>query len=187
MAGPSFDPTHAVRFDLQRGSVTAGGGERQVVLACAALDDLVLIAGTDAAAAVGRTMGASMGERVGARLGGARGVNASSIEAVVAHLGGELSISGFGVLTLERWGHAMVLVVDRPAVRDMTFLASILEGAVEAAAGRPVRCLALGRDVGSVRILVAGSAGVDRARALLAEGLAWGDVLARLQPKGGGA
>src|SRR5262245_58903912 len=133
MAGPTFDPTHTVRFDLQRGSVTAGGGERQVVLGCAALDDLVLIAGPEAAAAVGRTMGASLGERAAARLGGAKGVNAASSETVLAHLGGELSLSGFGVLTIERWGQAMVLVVDRPAVRDLTFLASILEGAVEAA------------------------------------------------------
>lgn len=185
MAGPTFDPTHAVRFDLQRGSVTAGDGERQVVVGCSALDDFVLIAGADAAASVGRTMGAAIGERVAFRLGGARSVNAASIETVVAHLGGELSISGFGVLTLERWGHAMVLVVERPAVRDIPFLAAILEGAVEAAAGRPVRCLALAREGSVVRVLAAGEAATAKAQAWLAEGVAWGEVLARLQPKGG--
>ena len=47
MAG--FDPTHSVRFDLPRGSVIAGGEERHVLLPCGALNDLVLIAGTEAA------------------------------------------------------------------------------------------------------------------------------------------
>jgi hypothetical protein len=187
MPGPTFDPTHAVRFDLQRGSVIAGTHERQVVVGCAALDDLVLIAGSEAATAVGRTMGASIGERVAARLGGPDGVRHASIETVVSHLGGELSLTGFGVLTIERWGLAMVLLVERPAVRDMVFLASILEGAVEAATARPVRCLALGRDGRNVRVLLAGEGAITRAQAWLAEGVAWGDVLARLQPKDGGA
>ena len=187
MAGPTFDPRHAIRFDLPRGSVTTGSNERHVVMSCAAIDDLVLIAGPEAATAVGRSFGASIGQRVATRLGGAMGVSDSSIETVVAHLGGELAIAGLGVLAIERWGRAMVVLVDRPAVSDLAFLASILEGALEAATARPVRCLALGRDGGAVRVLVAGAHGVDRASAWLAEGCAWGEVIARLQAKGDGA
>jgi hypothetical protein len=187
MAGPTFDPRHAIRFDLQRGSVTAGASERQVVLSASALDDFVLIAGPEAAGAVGRMMGVTLGKRVAARLGGAAGVSDSSLETVVAHLGGELSLAGLGALSIERWGRAMVMLVDRPAVSDLAFLASILEGALEAATERPARCLALGRDNAMVRVLVASDAAVARARAWLEDGERWGDVLARLQPKGGGA
>src|SRR4051812_6386011 len=97
MGGATFDPTNAVRFDLQRGSVTASG-ERHVLLSHVALDDFVLIAGPEAAAAVGRTIGTSFGKRVASRLGGASGVAASSLETVVAHLGGELSLAGLGSL-----------------------------------------------------------------------------------------
>ena len=66
MAG--FDPTHSVRIDLPRGSVIAGGEERHVLLSCAALNDLVLVAGTEAATAVGRALGNSIGARAAARL-----------------------------------------------------------------------------------------------------------------------
>lgn len=187
MAGPTFDPRHAVRFDLPRGSVTTGNNERHVVLSCAALDDLVLIAGPDAAGAVGRSLGASIGQRVANRLGGAIGVSDASIETVVTHLGGELAVTGLGVLAIERWGRAMVVLIDRPAISDLPFLAAILEGALEAATARPVRCVSLGRDGGAVRVLVAGSRAIDQAREWLAAGSGWGDVLARLQLKGAGA
>ena len=179
----TFDPTHAVRFDLPRGSVTAGANERHVLLTCAALDDLVMIAGPEASAAVGRSLGSALGSRVALRLGGAEAVGASSVETVLAHLCGELSLAGLGALAIERWGRALVLVVDRPAVADLTFLASILEGALETASGRPARCLSLGRDGTLARALVASDRTIERARSWLDEGLAWGEVVARLQAR----
>ncbi len=177
----TFDPTHAVRFDLPRGSVTAGANERHVLLTCAALDDLVMIAGPEAAAAVGRSLGSALGNRVASRLGGPSGVGASSVETVLAHLGGELSLAGLGTLAVERWGRALVMVVDRPAVADLGFLASILEGALETASGKPARCISLGRDGTLARALVASDASIERARSWLDEGIAWGEVLVRLQ------
>ena len=82
MAG--FDPTHAVRFELSRGRVVAGGDERSVVLPCAALDNLVLVAATEAAAAIGRAIGANVGQRIASRLGGAGGVRGASLERVMS-------------------------------------------------------------------------------------------------------
>jgi hypothetical protein len=184
MAG--FDPTHAVRFDLPRGSVTAGGEERHVLLSCAALDDLVLVAGSEAAAAVGRSLGASIGKRISERLGGAPAVRGASIERVVAEVAGELAVVGLGIASIERWGRALVVAIERPAVSDLPFLASILEGVLEGATDAVLRCAPLGRDGATkVRFLVANEAAATRARALLAEGVAWGDVLTRLQAKGG--
>jgi hypothetical protein len=158
-----------------------------VLVPCAALDDLVLIAGPEAAAAVGRALGASIGARIAARLGGTFGLRGASLERVVSELAGELCVVGLGSASMERWGRALVVAVDRPAVSDLPFLASILEGMLEAASGAPVRCVSLGRDGPVARVLVAGEAAVTRAKAMLDQGAAWGEVLGRLQAKGEGA
>jgi hypothetical protein len=183
MAG--FDPTHSVRFDLPRGSVIAGGEERHVLLSCAALNDLVLVAGTEAATAVGRALGSSIGARVAARLGGAARLRGATIEEVVRDLAGELATLGLGLASVERWGRALVVVVERPAVSDLPFLASILEGMLEAASETPLKCMSLGRDGAVVRVLVGGELAIARARGMLDAGATWGDVLTRLQRKGG--
>jgi len=184
-----FDPTHSVRFDLPRGSVLAGGDERHVLLPCAALNDLVLIAGTEAATAVGRALGTSIGRRIAARVGGAGEVRGASIESVVRDIAGELATLGLGVASVERWGRALVVVIERPAVADLPFLASIVEGVLEAASNARVRCASLGRDGTVARILVGGESAIARAQALLEQGIAWGDVLSQLQTpgRGGGA
>ncbi len=179
MAG--FDPTHSVRFDLPRGSVVAGGEERHVLLSCAALNDLVLIAGTEAAAAVGRSLGSSIGGRIAARQGGAGALRTVPIDEFVRDMTGELATLGIGLASIERWGRALVVAVDRPAVADLPFLASIIEGMLEGASERPVRCISIGRDHGVARVLVASEGAVERARAMLEAGTAWGDVLMRLQ------
>ncbi len=183
MAG--FDPTHSVRFDLPRGSVTAGGeDERHVLLPCAALNDLVLIAGPEAASAVGRALGTSIGERVAARLGGTGAARGASIESVVKDITAELATLGLGAASIERWGKALVVAIDRPAVADLPFLASIVEGMLEAAGNAPVRCVSLGRDGSRARVLVAGETAVARAQRMLEGGAVWGEVLTRLQRKG---
>ena len=180
MAG--FDPTHAVRFDLPRGSVTAGTDERHVLLPCAALDDLVLIAGTEAACAVGRALGSSIGTRIAGRLGGPDALRGTSIERVVTDIARELAVTGLGAVSVERWGRALVVAVERPAVADLPFLASIIEGVLVGASGAPVRCVSLGREGMVVRVLVASERAVGRARTMLDQGTAWGEVLSRLQP-----
>ena len=58
MAATSFDPAHAVRFDLPQGSVHAGDGERVLLVPTGALDDIVLSAPPEAAEALGTTVAA---------------------------------------------------------------------------------------------------------------------------------
>jgi hypothetical protein len=142
-------------------------------------------------------MGEAMGRRVAARLAapaagagaasaagdaGARAVRAAPLETVIEHLGGELALAGLGSLAMERWGRAMVLVLDPcPLGADASgLLEAVLEGALEAAAGRPVRALVLDRDAGRARLLIAGGAAVARVRAWLAGGTSWGDALVKL-------
>ena len=98
------------------------------------------------------------------------------------HLGGEIAIAGLGALELERWGHALVLVIDHSplgAVGD-ALIEAVLAAAIEAATGKRVRTLALARDATRARFLVAGGAAVEKARAWLSEGMSWGEALAKL-------
>jgi hypothetical protein len=181
MTATSFDPTHAVRFDLPQGSVHAGGdGERVLLVPTGALDDIVLSAPTEAVEALGRALGAAIGRRAAARMGDPQ---RASIEDFVTQLAGETAISGVGALSIERWGRALVVVVERSPLSG-TLLAPLVAGAMEAAAGRTVSCTLLFRDERAARVLVGGDRGVNRVREWIAAGVSWGDAIARLQGSG---
>jgi hypothetical protein len=186
MASATFDAKHSIVFDLSGGSVhSKGAGEERLVLVpAAALDELVGLAGEQAGRAVGLLIGSACGRRIANRLGGPGRVCAASLDAVVFELNGELSLAGLGSVALERWGRAMVLVVEHPALSNDTMLASALEGALLAATGRDVTCAPLGRERGTARALVSTSAVALRVRSLVAQGIPWGEVLVRLQARG---
>jgi hypothetical protein len=172
---------HKVRFDFPSGSVRTDGDERVVLVPVAALDDLAKAAGLEAACAFARTMGIAIGKRVSAHMGSIDAVRKSTLEAFITELGSELALAGWGAVSLERWGKAMVIAVEHAPVAEHRVLAAMLEGAMGAATGgRDVRCTPLAAE-GSVRVLVAGTSAVDRVRGWLAQGVAWGEVLSRLQ------
>ena len=178
MAAPSFDSTHAVRFDLARGSVrTRGDDDRVLLLPTAALDDLVLSASPEAVDALGRALGGAIGRRAAARLGDPQ---SATVEAFVAQLAGEAAIAGVGALGVERWGRALVVVVeDSPLVG--TLLVSMVASALEAASGRRTWCTLLSRDDRVARILVGSERSIGRVREWIASGVAWSEALAKLQ------
>jgi hypothetical protein len=196
MADPRFDPSRAVTFDLTHGLVHREGAPPTVLVPQGGLLALCAAAGHDAAATFGRAVGAAMGGRVAWRFAPAQadstrspesadaaaGVRAASIEAVVEHLGGELALGGFGSLAIERWGRALVLVVDHAPLGGAgdVLLEAILEGAVAAATGRPVRVGQLARDQTRARFFVGSSTAVEEVRRSIAAGSPWGDALARL-------
>jgi hypothetical protein len=184
MPEPRFDPSKAVTFDLGSGLVHLEGAPSRTLVPAEALGALCASAGPEATAAFGRAMGAPIGQRVASRFAGdgTEGVRAASIEGVVDHLGGELALLGLGALALERWGHALVLVLDHsplPASGD-ALLEAVLASALEAATGRPAQTLAIGRDGARVRFLVAGRAAVEKARGWIAQGMSWGEAIAKL-------
>lgn len=177
MAAPSFDSTRAVRFDLPSGTVRAGGenGERVLLVPTSALDDLVLSAPQEAIEALGRALGAAIGRRAAARLD----ANAAPLDAFVSQLAGEAAIAGVGALSIERWGRALVVVVeDSPLVG--TLLGPLIAAAVEAASGRRVSHALLSRDERTARVLLASESGVARVREWISSGTPWGDALAKL-------
>jgi hypothetical protein len=181
-AASSFDPTRAVRFDLPRGSVRTGAeGDRVLLVPTSALEDIVLSAPTEAVEALGRALGSAIGRRAAARMANPQ---AAGIEEFVTHLAGEAAVAGIGVLSVERWGRALVVVVeDSPLVG--TLLGLLVSSAIEAASGRRAWTTLLSRDERAARILVASERAVGRVREWIASGVAWGESLAKLH--GGGS
>lgn len=179
MALPTFDPTNAIRFDLSRGQVSFDDSYR-VLVPVEAMLRLCATAGDEAALDFGRQIGADLGRRVAARL--ADQAATASVQDVVDHLGGELALVGFGCLSVERWGRALVLAVDdSPSASDGdALLAAVLEGAVQRAMSRDVRVVVLAREDRTVRLLCSSVDTAPRVRELLAGGTSWGDVLTKL-------
>lgn len=178
MPEPLFDPSHAVTFDLAHGLVHLEDAPSRVLVPADALAALAAVASPDARAAFASALGKPLGARAARRLGDTRG---ATVEQVVDHLGGELALAGLGSLSLERWGRALLIVVDHcplPSAEDV--LSGVLAAALGAATGRDVRCVRLMRDATRARFLVASAASEQKARALLGEGTTWGDVLVKL-------
>lgn len=176
-----FDPSQAVKFDMGRGRIQLDGPVSRVLVPADALVRLAQAAGTDAARDFGRHLGTEVGRRAAGRFG----ENATP-EEVVEHLGGDLALVGFGSLSIERWGRALVLVVGgSPFGADGdALLAAVLEGALQRGLGRTVDVVPLVREGDDARLLVASASAAGKVRAWLAEGAAWGDVLARLHEGG---
>jgi hypothetical protein len=190
MSFARYRPDHDVTFDLAHGLVHLDGAPARVLVPAEALGALCAAAGTEAVAAFGAAMGRAMGLRVAARLAAlagpddaaGAGARAASVDTMVDHLGAEMSIAGLGSLGMERWGHALVVVVDHSPLgaRGDGLLEAVVGEAIETATARPVRAVVLGRDGVRARLLLTGAASVERVRAWLREGVAWGDVLTRL-------
>ena len=177
-----FDPSKAVTFDLARGLVQQEGAPSGLIVPAEALAALAHAAGPEASSAFGRSVGEAIGRRVVSRLAKTDGVRAAGVSAVVEHLGGELAMTGLGSLGLERWGRAVVLVIDQSplgAAGD-ALLESVLAGALAVVAGEQSSLTVLEREGGRVRFLVTSRAGIDKVRAWLDEGVSWGDALVRL-------
>jgi hypothetical protein len=177
-----FDPKHAVRFDLPRGTVRARGDEGRVVLVpTSALDDLVRSLPPEATEALARSLGAAIGRRAAARMGDPQG---TSVEEFVAQLAGEAAVAGVGALSVERWGRALVVVVEESALA-VSLLAPLISSALEVASGRRAWCALLSADDRVVRLVVGSEPSMRRVRDWLASGVRWGDALVRLHGDGG--
>lgn len=178
----------AVRFDLPTGTVSGTGGERMLLVPTKALDEAFRVGGAAAGTAVATLVGQACGERAATAFGGAAAVVSASIESVATTLGAELSLAGLGVLEIERWGRALVLAVHHPVTENALLVAAMCQGAMHAATGRELTCVALGSEGGVTRILVASKATADRAKAFVEKGESWRSIVMQVQaPRAGGA
>ncbi len=188
MPAVPFNPTQSVRFDVARGTVRSGASDDRLLLVPAsAIVELARSVPAEAAEALGRALGASVGKRAASRIGDVAG---SSLEDFVTQLAGEAALAGIGVLSAERWGHALVLVVEDSPLPG-SLVAPFAGAALEAASGRKVWTTVLSsasstsHDENMTRVLVSSESAVGKVREWIAAGVAWGDAITRLQ--GGGA
>ena len=172
---------HNVRFELEHGRIRTSDDEGALVVPLTALRELT----TDVAvgAKIGGALGRALGSRIAKRLGASQ-VHSAPLERVASELTAEFALHGLGTLALERWGYALVIVLRGEAFRA-EFLGELVRGAVEAASGSRVWCLELERTQNEVRLLLSSASAVDRVRAWLANGIAWGDAITRLHSRGG--
>jgi hypothetical protein len=184
MSQRSFDPKHAVEFDLSKGEVKLVGASQRVLVPASALAALMAAAPAEAVRELGKAWGMEAGQRLRARVGGE--LRQASLDQMVEELGGELALSGLGSLGIERWGRALVITVDgapfgeagRELVRSL--VTSLLATAFE----RDVRLVKLAPEGSSDRFLVASAEASEDATRWLAEGQTLGQVLERLHLRG---
>jgi hypothetical protein len=142
-ASPStaFDPDDYYAFDLARGAVHTRHGERVLILSAAAIGPLVSTAARHGDLTSVRSLGKHIGEDAVGSLG--EDARRSSPEAVLNHVSGTLALLGWGVLTLERWGNALVLsLAGAPSLdQDRLGLAALLGGVLTTLGGRDVACV----------------------------------------------
>lgn len=147
-----------------------------LLVPAAALDDLALSVPPEALEALGRSIGTSIGRRAAARIGDAQG---ATVEAFVTQVAGEAAVAGVGALSVERWGRALVVVVEGSSLTG-TLLGAVVGAAVEAAAGRRVSCALLTRDERVARFFVGGESGCARIKEWIGSGATWGEALVKL-------
>jgi hypothetical protein len=145
-----------------------------------ALEAFVLSSAPEVVATFGRALGAAVGRRAAAQAD----PQSSSLEAFVTQLAGQAAIAGVGRLALERWGRAMVVVVEE-ATLPSALLTAVVAGAVEAASGRRVASTLLSRDDRTARFLVASEGGVAKVHDWVASGVPWGEALTKLHGERG--
>jgi hypothetical protein len=181
MSAASFNATQSVRFDLAHGAVRAGASDDRLLLVpLAALMDLARSAPNEAVEALGSALGSAIGRGAARRIANA---TESSLEEFVTQLAGEAALAGIGLLSLERWGRALVVVLeDSPLFAPM--VSPLVGAAVQAATGRNVSTALLSLDERSARVLVSSEGAIARVRAWIASGVPWGDAITKLHGVG---
>jgi hypothetical protein len=180
----NFDPTASVVFDLDGGKLSLVRGSAQVMLPAAALSDLCATLEVEAVRRFGSQLGAQAGARIVDRIGAER----PSMQGMVDQVGGELSLSGLGSFSIERWGKALVARVQGCPLGSggSALLSAYLERALLAALGRELSALAVEETEQGMRFFLCSSAAARRVRGWLAEGKSWGDALVLLHAAPGG-
>lgn len=191
MAQAPFDPSEAVTFDLAYGHVHLDGAPNRVLVPSDALWSLCEAAGDEPATALAHAMGTDAGHRVVVRLAGAEQDREAALaqlpfDAVIEHLAGELALLGLGSLGAERWGKALVLVVDQSPFGEHgdALLAELLQAALQVLSKEPGRVVRLERNGARARFVVVAPAHSEAVRKQLRAGTSWGAILTKLHPEG---
>lgn len=144
MGEPRFDPARFYEFDLGEGAVRSRDGARVLVLPDSALTALVSAAVKGGELSALTKLGRTLGAQALASLGGS--ADTAAPETVLGHAGAVIALFGFGKLSLERWGDALIATLaQQPKLDDDDFAtAAFLSGVFSALSGRDVAAVALG-------------------------------------------
>jgi hypothetical protein len=188
METSTFDPTRSVVFDLNRGQVTLEGNAPMLLLGAESLAQLCAQVDVAVLRQFGVALGKQAGSRIRARLSG----NAAfTIDTMVDQLGGELSLAGLGSLSIERWGQALVVQIERCPLGRSAYelMSAYVEAALQVAVNREVNAVVLERGAQSFRLLLCSKAAAARVKGWITSGGSWGDALAALHhnPRNDGA
>jgi hypothetical protein len=176
----AFDPGAYYAFDLARGAVHTRHGERVLMLSTDTLGPLVSTAVRHGDLTAVRLLGKRIGEDAVRSLGG--DAKTASPEAVVNHASGTLSLLGWGVLALERWGRALVIALDgAPQLDpDRLGLAALLGGLLTSLGGRDIACVPVND---GMRFVIVHPSIAETVWTWTKEGKPLADVVARLAPE----
>jgi hypothetical protein len=150
----TFDPGGYYAFDLARGAVHTRHGERVLVLSADVLGPLVSTAARHGDLTAVRGLGKHIGEDSARSLGA--DARRATPEAVLTHISGTLAVLGWGTLTIERWGGALVLSLHgAPALdAERLGLAALLGGVLTSVGGQDVACVPIAASAGGSRFVV---------------------------------
>jgi hypothetical protein len=141
MTEPRFDPGGFYEFDLAKGVVRTAGGSRVLLLSAEAVVPLVAAAVKHGDLTPIRRLGKGLGEHVRTSLDAP--VDGLTPETVLGHAAAVVALFGWGRLGMERWGDALVVVLeDVPEIDEHRLgVAALLGGLFSALAGREVACV----------------------------------------------
>jgi hypothetical protein len=195
---PNFDPSRGVVFDLAEGRIELSDGDPYLMVPVAALS--ALAAGQTDARGLGRAIGGKVALRVAKRLAmpiGRSGtmppsatlgaaLRQASIETLVELLGGELAILGLGSLRIERWGKAMIFVLDPCGVdaRADELVLGVIEGMLSSATEREVSAAVVDRSGKTARVLVGNPRAIAFAMERTRDGTFFTDIVRALHGPG---
>lgn len=188
MAQAPFDLSGALTFDLSSGRVNLEHAPAMILAPAKDLAALCEAAGADATRAFGASIGASMGQRIAKRVAEVQAdepLAALAADAFVGQLRAEFAIAGLGVIGIERWGRALLFVVDH-AVVPARLVTAVLDAVLETTTQRKTSCAMLMHAGSRARYLVAGKAAAEHVGSWLADGASWGEVLVKLHGVGEG-
>jgi hypothetical protein len=146
IADASFDPGGFFEFDLARGAISSRGGGRVLVLSDGVLAPLVSAAVEGGDLTAVRKLGRQLGEAAAGALDGA--APGRPAEEVLGHAAAVLSLFGWGRLSVDRWGDALVAKLEQlPRLDDEHLgVAALLGGLFSSLAQEEVACVPVGND-----------------------------------------
>jgi hypothetical protein len=170
---PQFNPNNAIRFNLPEGSLSTREGTKVVLVSAETLGEFIATAGPKGGAGLLRTIGDTLGREALASL--SKPFIEATLPEIVDHLAGWLRVGGWGRLSFERWGDALVADFVSTTVNARA-AERLLEGMLARLSDRSVACAY----VEGSRFLLLSADTAAEVRGWSRSGMRLGEIVSRL-------